>query len=531
MIKRLINKILKSINNLPAQYKVALARILTGIIEGLMALEEKKVDKEEGKDLSTNDFTDELKEKLENLPEEFVQENADWNSDSGPSQILNKPDLTVYPDSAEWSHEDKKIYFKHQGTIIDEFTIDGADFVKDGMIEDVKIENNYLVIKFNTDHGKEDIEIPLSEIFNPDNYYTKIKTDELFVKKVTGKQLSTEDFTTELKEKLENIKFGADNIIKFQMPFMENEAHDLVAREVINKIKAYVGEDNSKLQDIILFIDSFGRLAPVSVYGVNATQGNNFTKYDAIGYGCSYNDVDGYVFNIIYVGDVCHNVTNYRNKNWIYESIKGGVYVGTMNIDYNVPTEQYYFSEHCSLSQHKYREIISWGTLQDVLGQITSYTNEQIEQLISEGNQVKIFKLNITEDKTLLQQILTDNPEDGSVDITSVMYFVYDSTKQKYYDVNNITIATVESDRQINITAAIGRYDYTAVKINTDEAIYIINPSHVESANADWNENDEDKASYVKNRTHWTDDNNVIHPLDSKYLEDLTDEEINEILE
>lgn len=206
MIKRLVNKILKSINNLPAQYKVALARILTGIMESIMALEKNKVDKEEGKDLSTNDFTDELKEKLENLPEEFVQENADWNSDSGPSQILNKPDLTVYPDSAQWSHEDKKIYFKHQGTIIDEFTIDGTDFVKDGMIEDVKIENDNLVIKFNTDHGKEDIEIPLSEIFNPDDYYTKIKTDELFVKKVTGKQLSTNDFTNELKHKLENLK-------------------------------------------------------------------------------------------------------------------------------------------------------------------------------------------------------------------------------------------------------------------------------------------------------------------------------------
>lgn len=244
MINRLVNKILKSINNLPAEYKVALARILTGIIQGLMTLEEKKVDKEEGKDLSTNDFTDELKEKLENLPEEFVQENADWNSDSGSSQILNKPDLTVYPDSAEWSHEDKKIYFKHQGTIIDEFTIDGADFVKDGMIEDVKIENNNLVIKFNTDHGKEDIEIPLSEIFNPDNYYTKIKTDELFVKKVTGKQLSTNDFTDEFKHKLENLKeqeqsdWNENNENKIS--YIKNRTHWKESGEILdNIIKIY----------------------------------------------------------------------------------------------------------------------------------------------------------------------------------------------------------------------------------------------------------------------------------------------------
>ena len=76
-----------------------------------------------------------------------------------------------------------------------------------------------------------------------------------------------------------------------------------------------------------------------------------------------------------------------------------------------------------------------------------------------------------------MQKILTDNPQDGVVDITSIMYFIYDFTEQKYYDVNSLIIDTVQEDRQINIYAGIGRYNYTAIKINKDDAEYIKGPS------------------------------------------------------
>ena len=57
-------------------------------------------------------------------------------------------------------------------------SIDVTPFIKDGMIESVKIEDGKLVITFNAESGKEKIEIPLSDIFNPDNYYTKSDIDE-----------------------------------------------------------------------------------------------------------------------------------------------------------------------------------------------------------------------------------------------------------------------------------------------------------------------------------------------------------------
>ena len=45
------------------------------------------------------------------------------------------------------------------------------------MVSNVEIVNGKLVISFNTDAGKQNIEITLSDIFNPNNYYTKEQID------------------------------------------------------------------------------------------------------------------------------------------------------------------------------------------------------------------------------------------------------------------------------------------------------------------------------------------------------------------
>lgn len=56
-------------------------------------------------------------------------------------------------------------------------TLDAKPFIKDGMVNSVYISNNTLVITFNTDAGREAIGVPLSSVFNPNNYYTKSQTD------------------------------------------------------------------------------------------------------------------------------------------------------------------------------------------------------------------------------------------------------------------------------------------------------------------------------------------------------------------
>lgn len=55
-------------------------------------------------------------------------------------------------------------------------SMDASDFIVDGMVEDVEIIDGNLVISFNTDAGKSDISIPISDIFDASNYYT---TDEV----------------------------------------------------------------------------------------------------------------------------------------------------------------------------------------------------------------------------------------------------------------------------------------------------------------------------------------------------------------
>ena len=78
--------------------------------------------------------------------------------------------------SGEYSSTDKKIYLKNiSGETIS--TIDATDFIKDGMVTSVSVVGENLVITFNTDAGHEDINIPISAIFNANNYYTKTEID------------------------------------------------------------------------------------------------------------------------------------------------------------------------------------------------------------------------------------------------------------------------------------------------------------------------------------------------------------------
>ena len=59
-------------------------------------------------------------------------------------------------------------------------SVDGASWVKDGMVESAAIVGSNLEITFNTDSGKEKISVPLTDIFNPDNYYDKATIDSKF---------------------------------------------------------------------------------------------------------------------------------------------------------------------------------------------------------------------------------------------------------------------------------------------------------------------------------------------------------------
>ena len=96
-----------------------------------------------------------------------------WNAKVDASAIANFFDDAKYEDSGTT----KVINFYHGNTI--KATIDASDFIVDGMVDDVRIENGNLVVDFNTASGKQDISIPLTDIFDPSNYYNKVAIDNL----------------------------------------------------------------------------------------------------------------------------------------------------------------------------------------------------------------------------------------------------------------------------------------------------------------------------------------------------------------
>ena len=96
------------------------------------------------------------------------------------------PEVSDYFDGAEYDSQTKHINFLHGQTV--KAYVDATAFIKDGMVSNVEITNGNLVITFNTDAGKEPITIPLTDIFNPANYYDKTTADSTFATQVVVNQ-------------------------------------------------------------------------------------------------------------------------------------------------------------------------------------------------------------------------------------------------------------------------------------------------------------------------------------------------------
>ena len=73
--------------------------------------------------------------------------------------------------------------------------VDGADWVKDSFLKSVSIENREvsgetvpcLVFVFDTESGETETDIPLTDIFDPSNYYTTGQTDAAIAAATSGK--------------------------------------------------------------------------------------------------------------------------------------------------------------------------------------------------------------------------------------------------------------------------------------------------------------------------------------------------------
>lgn len=109
------------------------------------------------------------------ITENDIPENlSDFNNDEG---FITSAYTSGFVNEVTYNSGTKLLTFNSPGGQV--FQLDCTDFVKDGMVDDVYIDGTDLVIDFNTESGKQDIRIPLSDIFDPSNYYTTGQTDSL----------------------------------------------------------------------------------------------------------------------------------------------------------------------------------------------------------------------------------------------------------------------------------------------------------------------------------------------------------------
>lgn len=117
------------------------------------------------------------------LPSHIVSsvtyQDANVGEDTRPSITVDGTKTVLnLANKLEWDSNAKSLKLYSGNHLL--ATVDGTSWVKDGMVESAAIVGNNLEITFNTDAGKEKISVPLTDIFNPDNYYNKTEIDRKF---------------------------------------------------------------------------------------------------------------------------------------------------------------------------------------------------------------------------------------------------------------------------------------------------------------------------------------------------------------
>ena len=209
-----------------------------------------KVDKETGKGLSTNDFTDTLKTKLDNIEAGAeVNVQADWSqtTTTADDYIKNKPtNVSAFTNDAEYTTktyvdgelDDKVDKVSGKGLSTNDFTDTlktKLDNIEAGA--EVNVQADWSQTTTTADDYIKNKPTNVSAFTNDANYATETYVDTGLggkVDKVTGKGLSTNDFTDALQTKLNGIAEGAEVNVQADWSQSTTTADDYIKNKPTN---------------------------------------------------------------------------------------------------------------------------------------------------------------------------------------------------------------------------------------------------------------------------------------------------------
>lgn len=165
------------------------------------------------------------------LPSHIVSsvtyQDANVGEDTRPSITVDGTKTVLnLANKLEWDSNAKSLKLYSGNHLL--ATVDGTSWVKDGMVESVDIVGNNLEITFNTDSGKEKISVPLTDIFNPDNYYNKTEIDSKF------ENVSISD---EYVKSIENVRNASGNSVLKVKTNKNTEGTEVPLNNLGNKLE------------------------------------------------------------------------------------------------------------------------------------------------------------------------------------------------------------------------------------------------------------------------------------------------------
>lgn len=142
-------------------------------------------------------------------------------------------------------------------------TIDTTDFVIDGMVDNVTLSGSILSITFNTDAGKETINIDLNDFINPEYYWASAQTKDYVDSGDTATYAAASAYTDEKIDEVyaSSTTFTAEAIAEALAPYWDSAATKEYVDSADTAILVEVGELSGVVQEQqIVFSSGYNEL-------------------------------------------------------------------------------------------------------------------------------------------------------------------------------------------------------------------------------------------------------------------------------